>query len=271
MTRKLYPLTMALAILFVLISTAYPAPAQAQADQWIYVTIEPESGHWNYPNYFRLTASQDVVLSWEIKCTQGGCFGRQPEIVTDQPLAAGESILVGWGPQCYRWQFDPVGRAGFIAEPDPVVCASLTATATSTATEVTETATPTETTETLTPTPATETLTPTPATETVTPTVTGTIITTPPTTPDTETATPTVTGTVVTTPPATPGTDTPTPVPTDPPSQPAQETPRSQLIAVTGADRGDPNGFLPRLLVSLGIVVLGLGMARLGITRKLKR
>ncbi len=244
MTRKLSLFAMVLAIFFVLIFARSPLSARAQSAEWEKVTILPETGHWNFPDYFLVTAHEDVVLSWEIKCTEGGCFGRQPDFVNDFPLAAGETVRIGWGPQCYRWQFDPVDWHGYIAEPYPEVCAALTATPTDTVPEETPTATPTD------------------------------IIDTPTTTPETPTpgtATPTVTGTIVTTPPAITATASSTPEPTEPPSQPPAETPRSQLIAVTGADLNEDNDSLPRLLVSLGIVFLGLGVVGLGISRKWKR
>jgi hypothetical protein len=268
MTRKLYPLAMIFAI-FSLLMIANPSLAQDRNDDWDKVRILPETGHWNFPDYFLVTAREDVVLSWEIKCTQGGgCFGREAEFVYDYSLAAGETIRIGWGPQCYRWQFDPIDwEHGYIAEPYPEVCAQLTATppVEETPTPVPPTATPTEDETPVTTPPVT------PATPT--PTEDETPVTTPPATP--ATPTPTEDETPVTTPPATPGTETPTPeateteTPTTPNQTPA-ETPRSQLIAVTGSDLGGPNSTLPRLIVSLGIVLLGLGIASLG-TRKLRQ
>jgi hypothetical protein len=254
MIRKHYPFGIVLTVCFVIVFVLSPIPARAQESPWDTVVIVPETGNWNFADYFLVTATVDVVLSWEIKCTEGGCFGREAEVVLDRFLAAGETIRVGWGPQCYRWQFDPIGwDHGYIVEPYPEVCALLTATPTDIPVD---TPTPTETpveTEEVTPTP----------------TMTETVVTTPPTTPGTPT--PTVTGTIETTPPATPGTETATPSPTAtqpaPPAQQPAETPRSQLIAVTGADLGTQND-LTRLFVSLGIVLVGMGLVRLGINRK---
>jgi hypothetical protein len=240
------------------------ARAQEIDEDWHQIRILPETGNWNYPGYFVLTAREAVTVSWEIKCTQGGCEGREAEFVYDYTFSAGETILVGWGHQCYRWQFDPINWPhGYIAEPE-LDCFE-------------DTPTPTDP-------PAQDTPTSTPVT--ATPTVTGTIVTTPPATPGigTDTPTPTVTGTIITTPPTTPGTGTPdtdgsptptpdgSPTPTPvPPAQAPAETPRSQIIAVTGADLSASSGVLPRITLSLGIVFLGLGLVRLGISRKSKR
>jgi hypothetical protein len=261
MTRRSFALATILAICLVFIFSSSPSPVKAQGSPWDTVTISPQSGNWNYPDYFIVTASQDVTLSWEIKCTWGDCFGRQPDVVVDQQLAAGESITVGWGPQCYEWQFDPIDwDHGYRTEPYPEVCALLTVTPTEPVVEVTPTSTtPVETPPVTTP-------------DTPTPTITGTIVSTPIGSPGT--GTPTSTETVVTTPPATPGTGTPAPEVTETPSSPGEspaETPRSQLIAVTGADLSTQNSLLPRLLLSAGIVLLGLGMIKLGIKRNTKR
>jgi hypothetical protein len=212
------------------------ARAQEIDEDWFQIRISPESGNWNYPGYFVLTAREAVTVSWEIKCTEGGCGGREPEFVYDYTFSAGETKLVGWGHQCYRWQFDPINWPhGYIAEPE-LDCFEDTPTPTDPPAQDTPTSTPVTATPTVTETVVTTPpATPGTGTDTPTPTVTGTIVTTPPATPDT--ATPTVTGTIITTPPATPGTGTPdtdvspTPVP---PVQPPAETPRSQIIAVTG-------------------------------------
>jgi hypothetical protein len=250
------------------------ARAQEIDEDWHQIRILPETGNWNYPGYFVLTAREAVTVSWEIKCTQGGCEGREAEFVYDYTFSAGETKLVGWGHQCYRWQFDPISWPhGYIAEPE-LDCFENTPTPTDPPAQETPTSTPV----------------------TATPTVTGTIITPPPATPDTPT--PTVTGTIITTPPATPGAGTPdtdgsptptpdgsptptldgSPTPTPdgsptpvPPVQAPAETPRSQIIAVTGADLSASSGVLPRITLSLGIVFLGLGLVRLGISRKSKR
>jgi hypothetical protein len=253
------------------------ARAQEIDEDWFQIRILPETGNWNYPGYFVLTAREAVTVSWEIKCTEGGCGGREAEFVYDYTFSAGETKLVGWGHQCYRWQFDPINWPhGYIAEPE-LDCFEVTPTPTDPPAQDTPTSTPVTATPTVTGTVVTTTpVTP----DTPTPTVTGTIITTPPATPDT--ATPTVTGTIITTPPATPGTGTPdtdgSPTPTPdgsptpvPPAQMPAETPRSQIIAVTGADLSASRGPLPRIFLSLGIVFLGLGLVRLGISRKSKR
>jgi hypothetical protein len=257
MIKKLFSLALILATYLVLILAApSPARAQEQNDDWGNIEILPESGHWNYPGRFRLRALADATVSWEIKCTVGDCEGREAEFVIDREFSEGDILFVGWGHQCYRWQFDPIDWPhGYIAEPE---CFE-------------DTPTPTDP-------PAQDTPTSTPVT--ATPTVTGTIITTPPAA--TNTATPTVTGTIITTPPATPGTGTPdtdvSPTPTQegsptpvPPAQPPAETPRSQIIAVTGADLSASSGLLPRITLSLGIVLLGLGLVKLGTSRKSKR
>jgi hypothetical protein len=266
MIRKSFSQATVLA-LFVVLIFAFTSSARAQEidEDWHQIRILPETGNWNYPGYFVLTAREAVTVSWEIKCTQGGgCGGREPEFVYDYTFSVGETILVGWGHQCYRWQFDPINWPhGYIAEPE-LDCFE-------------DTPTPTDP-------PAQDTPTSTPVT--ATPTVTGTIVTTPPATPGigTDTPTPTVTGTIITTPPTTPGTGTPdtdgsptptpdgSPTPTPvPPAQAPAETPRSQIIAVTGADLSASSGVLPRITLSLGIVFLGLGLVRLGISRKSKR
>jgi hypothetical protein len=270
MIKKLFSLALILATYLVLFLAA-PSPARAQNPDWGNIEILPESGHWNYPGFYRLRALDDATVSWEIKCTLGGgCDGREADFVFDYEFSEGDILLVGWGHQCYRWQFDPIDWPhGYIAEPEPE-CFE-------------DTPTPTDP-------PAQDTPTSTPVT--ATPTVTGTIVTTPPTTPGigTDTPTPTVTGTIITTPPATPGTGTPdtngsptptpdgSPTPTPdgsptpvPPAQAPAETPRSQIIAVTGADLSASGGLLPRIFLSLGIVFLGLGLVRLGISRKAKR
>jgi hypothetical protein len=276
MTRKSFSQATVLALFVVLIfAFTFSARAQEIDEDWSHIRIVPESGNWNYPGYFVLTAREAVTVSWEIKCTQGGgCGGREPEFVYDYTFSVGETILVGWGHQCYRWQFDPIDWPhGYIAEPE-LDCFEDTPTPTEPPAQETppaatpDTPTPTVTGTIITTPPATPGI----GTETPTPTVTGTIITTPPATPDTPT--PTVTGTIITTPPATPGTPTstpdgsPTPVP---PAQAPAETPRSQIIAVTGADLSTSSGVLPRITLSLGIVFLGLGLVRLGISRKAKR
>jgi hypothetical protein len=271
MIRKLFSPAVLLATCLVLILAA-PAPARAQNPDWGNIEILPESDDWNYPGRFRLRALADATVSWEIKCTVGDCEGREAEFVFDYEFSQGDIIFVGWGHQCYRWQFDPIDWPhGYIAEPEPE-CFEATPTPTDPPAQETPTSTPETPVGTPTGTlPVTETPDGTPV-DTPTPTVTGTIITTPPATPDTPT--PTVTGTIITTPPATPGTPTstpdgsPTPVP---PAQAPAETPRSQIIAVTGADLSASNGLLPRITLSLGIVFLGLGLVRLGISRKSKR
>jgi hypothetical protein len=281
MIRKLFTLALILATYLVLV-LAVPTPARAENPDWGNIEILPESGHWNYPGRFRLRALADATVSWEIKCTVGGgCEGREAEFVIGYEFRQGDILYVGWGHQCYRWQFDPIDWPhGYIAEPEKE-CFEDTPTPTDPPAQDTPTSTPVSATPTFTETiitspPATPGI----GTDTPTPTVTGTIITTPPATPDT--ATPTVTGTIITTPPATPGTGTPdaevTPTPTPdgsptpvPPAQTPAETPRSQIIAVTGADLSTSRGLLPRIFLSLGIVFLGLGLVRLGISRKSKR
>jgi hypothetical protein len=54
------------------------------------------------------------------------------------------------------------------------------------------------------------------------------------------------------------------------PAQSASETPRSLLVPVTGADLSGgsrTNSSPARLLVSLGIVLLGLGLVSLGVKK----
>jgi hypothetical protein len=271
---------------YLVLILAAPSPARAQNPDWGNIEILPESDDWNYPGRFRLRALADATVSWEIKCTKGDCEGREAEFVYNYEFNEGDIIFVGWGFQCYRWQFDPIDWPhGYIAEPEPE-CFEDTPTPTITGTIVTtppgtpgigtDTPTPTSTGTIITTPPATPGI----GTDTPTPTSTGTIITTPPAT--TDTATPTVTGTIITTPPATPGIGTPdtdvSPTPTPegsptpvPPAQPPAETPRSQIIAVTGADLSASSGLLPRITLSLGIVLLGLGLVKLGTSRKSKR
>jgi hypothetical protein len=136
----------------------------------------------------------------------------------------------------------------------------------------TYTPTATETTETLTATPTTS-ITVTPPKPSPTPTITGTVLPTvlPPEPTDTpENPGPSLTPTSI--PPSHP---TRTPPPTlEPPTPPANTTPGPLLIPVTGADLsggGSGTAFYSRLLLRMGIGLLGLGLVFQGIAARFSR
>jgi LPXTG-site transpeptidase (sortase) family protein len=144
---------------FVLLFATLPLTAQAN-NGWGFIKITPLSGHWNYPGYFVLEAMQaPLTVEWEIKCSYVPCE-REDEYGTHTFTYIGETILVGWGHQCYAWQFDPIGRTGFIAEAEPWLCVEPTPTATATP------VVPTNTPPVPTATPVGPTITPTPTVET---------------------------------------------------------------------------------------------------------
>ncbi len=214
MIKKIYALASILTLLIVLVFATSPLSARAQSNGWDFIKISPESGNWNYPGQFVLEAEQAVTVSWLIKCTYGGC-NRPEEKVNNYTFAAGEVIKVGWGHQCYAWQFDTIGAAGYIAEAETSQCAPAPSpTVPATATSV----------------PPTEVPTATPITSAVPPDIT--------------TATPTITDTVPTTPPATPPSPSATPIgivatptQTQPPTAttpPQPENKEDVVLPVTG-------------------------------------
>jgi LPXTG-site transpeptidase (sortase) family protein len=229
--------------IFVLLFSAFPVSAQTSID-WGHVRVTPLSGNWNYPGFFVLEALKaPISVEWEIKCSYGPC-PRDEEYGSHTFTYVGESILVGWGHQCYAWQFDPIGRTGFIAEPEPWLCQEPTPTQpvpTTTPITQVDTPTPTATPEEPTPTPITPAETPpgfTPTPGEPTPTPPGFTPTPAEQTPPPGQTTPTPAG-----PTPTPGGHTPTPVTTEdtptpvPPAggQEAGPTPTPRLnLPVTG-------------------------------------
>ena len=221
MIRKLYPLPMVFAVFTVLILVAFPKTARAQTSDWDYIRISPLSGNWNYPGYFVLKAEREVTVSWWIKCTHGGC-DRPDEFVSNYTFSAGEILLVGWGHQCYRWQLDPVGRPGFIAEPEPELCVEDTPTPT--ATQLTPEIPPS-----------------TPGTPAATPETPGIPPGTPAATPETPAVTPETPGIPPGTPattPETPGIPPGTPVTT--PGVPGQEPTPTSTVDLPGTPAPTP-------------------------------
>jgi hypothetical protein len=231
MTRKFYPLAMILTIL-VLVFSAFPNPATADhMGDWGYIKISPLSGHWNYPGYFVLEAERTVTVSWEIKCSYVPC-GRDMEFGSHTFTFVGEKIEVGWGHQCYAWQFDPIGRTGFIAEAEPWLCEDPTPIPTGTAAQDTPTTIP--------GTPCVTPDTPTPTGTQGTPGAPGDTPDTPTPTAETSIGTPTNTpvGTNLTpTPTTAPGESEPTPTLTLPQTTPDTPTPSPTpevVLPVTG-------------------------------------
>jgi LPXTG-site transpeptidase (sortase) family protein len=224
MIRKFSFLTIVLVVLSILFA-ASTFPAQADHD-WGYIKISPETGHWNFPGYYVLEAERAVTVSWIIKCTYGGC-DRPDEDETTYTFEEGEIIQVGWGRQCYAWQFDPIGRTGFIAEAEPWLCTDETPPP-----SVPPTATPAEPTGTpVTPTQPAETPVGTPTTppDEPTPTITPGGPTLTPTTPPDE-PTPTIT----------PG--GPTLTPTTPPDEPTPTITPGGLTLTPTATQDGPVG-----------------------------
>jgi LPXTG-site transpeptidase (sortase) family protein len=227
-----------LAFFLVLANAAFPFSTSAQNSGWEHIRVSPESGHWNFPGYFVLEATQDVTVAWAIKCTEGGC-DRPDEDYVSHTFRAGESILVGWGHQCYRWQLDPYGRTGFIAEAEPWLC--VTPTPTQTAPPPTETPSPTPT-ETVPPQPTPTETAPLPLPPTDTPLPPSPPLPTetdpPPPPTDTPPPPPLPTETVPPPPPPPLPTETvppPPPTETAPPTPPPTETAPSPLITPTPA------------------------------------
>jgi LPXTG-site transpeptidase (sortase) family protein len=108
-------------VIFTLFFAAFPGKAQTSND-WGHVWVTPRSGHWNYPGTYVLEALRaPLSVEWEIKCSYVRC-PRELEFGSYEFTFVGEKIEVGWGHQCYAWQFDPIGRTGFIAEAEPWLC-----------------------------------------------------------------------------------------------------------------------------------------------------
>jgi hypothetical protein len=197
---------------------------------------------------------------------------RIPTVLGVAFLLAGLLLSAMQGPAAAQSKVTPTPSATptDVATATPTDTPTDTPTATPTETP-TETATPTDTATPTEPSTPTETATPTQGvTEEVTPTFT-------PTEDLTVTATPTSTGTIITTPPSTPGTGTETVTPDpsesvtpDTPSNSPTETPRSQLIPVTGADLPGGSGGLQRIILSLGVALLGVLMIALGVKKKVR-
>jgi LPXTG-site transpeptidase (sortase) family protein len=163
MNKKTF-LLIAIAVFVVLIATI-PFSAQA-SNGWGFIKISPLSGNWNYPGYYVLEAQQaPLTVEWEIKCSYVPC-PREEEFGTHTFTYIGETIHVGWGHQCYAWQFDPIGRTGFIAEAEPWLCVEPSPTPSPTATPIVPGETPTNTPSVPTATPGGPTITPTSPAET---------------------------------------------------------------------------------------------------------
>jgi LPXTG-site transpeptidase (sortase) family protein len=255
MNKKYFPLA-AFAVL-VLLAAAFPAFAQTN-NNWGQIQISPLSGHWNYPGYFVLEAqSAPLFVEWEIKCSYVPC-PREEEYGSHTFTYVGETIQVGWGHQCYAWQFDPIGRIGFIAEAEPWLCEDPTPTPPApTATPVIppDTPTPTATGAEPTPTAPAETPpgstpgepTPTPADETPAPGE-------PTPTPDVPSPTPTGP-----TPTPTSGTPEDTPTPTAPPAGEAEgPTPTPRLLLPIAGEMPYPPLATPLWPALAALLLLGL-------------
>jgi hypothetical protein len=263
MTRKFYPLI--ILALVILVFAAIPSSVRADhMGDWSYITISPLSGHWNYPGYYVLEAQRaPLSVDWEIKCSYVPC-GRPEESGSHTFTYVGETILVGWGRQCYAWQFDPIGRTGFIAEAEPELCNEVTPTPTATTTEFTPTAAPTGTPVTPTATFATPTGTLTPPTPTPTgsPAVPPAATPTPTETPAAPPGTPTAPTSTAVSPGGTP-TPTPeggmTPTPAVTPDSPGPSPTQELLLPVTG-ELPPASPFSSPLWPSLAAVLL-LGLA----------
>ncbi len=125
MIRRFFALAILLSLLVIGIFAAPAFTTEAQSSGWDAITVSPQSGNWNYPGYFVLTAQRAVTVSWSIHCTDYNC-GRPDEPTTTHTFAAGESVTVGWGHQCYRWQLDTIGGEGFVANAEQNLCTAAT-------------------------------------------------------------------------------------------------------------------------------------------------